>query len=59
MREVFATEPEVAVEYIVLADPDSLAEVEQLTGPTVALVAARVGSTRLIDNEILLASTRA
>jgi len=40
-------------DYAVIADPDSL---EQLTSPQprmVALIAARVGSTRLIDNQLI------
>jgi pantoate--beta-alanine ligase len=53
MRAVLATEPDVRVEYLVLADPDSLAEVEHLRGPVVALIAAFVGATRLIDNQML------
>ena len=53
MREPFAAEPEVKLEYLVLADPETLAEVTQIAGPTVALIAARVGVTRLIDNAVL------
>lgn len=41
------------IDYVALVDPDTLAELPEITGPTVALVAARVGTTRLIDNEIL------
>lgn len=45
-------------DYAVIADPDSL---EQLTSPQprmVALIAARVGSTRLIDNQLIELSPR-
>ena len=42
------------VEYIALADPETLAELPHVDRPTVALIAAFVGSTRLIDNQILL-----
>jgi len=38
------------VDYIELRDADSLEPVEQLTHPARLLVAARLGSTRLIDN---------
>lgn len=44
----------VAVDYLVLVDPDDLSEVpEHHAGPALLAVAARVGSTRLIDNEIV------
>ena len=58
MRAFLATEPDVRVEYVVLADPDSLAEVERIDGPTVALIAAFVGATRLIDNQMLAENSR-
>ncbi len=38
------------IDYVILADPRSLEEVTQVTPATVALIAARVGTTRLIDN---------
>lgn len=38
------------IDYVAVADPDTLLEPDELSGPGVALVAARVGSTRLIDN---------
>jgi pantoate--beta-alanine ligase len=53
MRELFAAEPAVQVQYIALVDPETLADVHEVTGPTVALVAANVGATRLIDNAML------
>lgn len=53
-RQVLATEPDVRVEYVGLADPRNL---EPLARPAadgdLAMIAARVGSTRLIDNVIL------
>jgi pantoate--beta-alanine ligase len=53
MRAMFAEQPEVQIDYIAIADPDTLAEVDRLEGRAVALIAARVGKTRLIDNWIL------
>ncbi len=44
--------PGVTPEYLALAD-DQLRPVERVTQSTVALVAARVGTTRLIDNVVL------
>ncbi|HEV7226799.1 MAG TPA: pantoate--beta-alanine ligase [Pirellulales bacterium] len=55
MRELYRNAPRVRLEYLVLADPDTLEPVSRLTGPTLAAVAALVGKTRLIDNQILLA----
>jgi pantothenate synthetase len=43
----------VAVEYIAVADPQTLEPVNEADDATVVLIAARVGSTRLIDNVIL------
>jgi pantoate--beta-alanine ligase len=44
----------VQIDYAALVDPDTLASVERVKPGTVALVAAGVGATRLIDNTILL-----
>ena len=41
------------IEYVALADPETLAEVSHIKQPTVALLAAFVGKTRLIDNCLL------
>jgi pantoate--beta-alanine ligase len=43
----------VNVEYIAVADPETLEPVQQADERTVVLIAARVGATRLIDNVIL------
>ncbi len=41
------------IEYAVIRDQETLEPLQQLTKPSVALIAARVGQTRLIDNHIL------
>lgn len=46
-------EPSIQVDYFALADGGSLEPVRQAEASTVAMVAARVGRTRLIDNVIL------
>lgn len=51
--EIFATAPDVRVDYISLADWGSLEPVETAGPGTLFAVAAWVGSTRLIDNTIL------
>jgi pantoate--beta-alanine ligase len=45
-------EPEVRVDYLALVDPDTLEPVDVARRGVIAMVAARVGSTRLIDNVI-------
>ncbi len=51
-REVLAEHPSVAVDYLVLTDPALGPAPEH--GPARVLVAARVGTTRLIDNKAVL-----
>jgi pantoate--beta-alanine ligase len=41
----------LVIDYAVLADPETLAPIDRLGQPLVALVAARLGTTRLVDNE--------
>jgi pantoate--beta-alanine ligase len=52
-REVVAAEPLARVDYVALADPDSLRPVERIAGPTLLALAVWFGNTRLIDNSIL------
>ena len=48
-----AAEPQARLEYAELRDPESLAEVEELTGPVLLALAVWVGGVRLIDNRLL------
>jgi pantoate--beta-alanine ligase len=50
---VIAAEPLARLEYAEIRDPDSLTEVDVVTGPTLLAVAVWVGGVRLIDNRIL------
>jgi pantoate--beta-alanine ligase len=52
MRKVFAVERHAKLDYVAIVDPKSLQPVARVTAGCVALVAARVGTTRLIDNLI-------
>ena len=53
-RAVLVAEPLVLVDYLVLVHPESLDDVpEWYSGPALLAVAARVGTTRLIDNALL------
>jgi len=49
-RAVLAEEPAVAVEYLGVADADTLEPIATVAEGAVAMIAARVGRTRLIDN---------
>jgi pantoate--beta-alanine ligase len=51
-REMGAT-PEARIDYAVVVDEGTFEEVGMITGPARALVAARFGETRLIDNLLL------
>jgi len=48
--DVLATEPLIDVDYVVVADPESLMPLDQIAHAARMLVAVRIGSTRLIDN---------
>ncbi|GIH75562.1 pantoate--beta-alanine ligase [Planobispora longispora] len=53
-RAVLDAEPEADVDYLILADPATFAEVgDDHGGEAILAVAARVGTTRLIDNVVL------
>ncbi len=43
----------IQIDYAEVADPETLAPAESLRGPVVLLVAARLGTTRLIDNLVV------
>jgi pantoate--beta-alanine ligase len=51
-REMGAT-PEARIDYAAVVDEETFEEVGTITGPARALVAARFGETRLIDNLLL------
>ena len=53
MRALMEAHPEIKIDYVVIADPDSLVELTAPQPAMVALIAARVGATRLIDNRVL------
>jgi pantoate--beta-alanine ligase len=55
LTERLTSVPGLELQYAVLADPETLEEIPQNTPipAAVALVAARVGTTRLLDNHIL------
>ena len=55
MKAKLQAHPEIQIDYVVIADPDSLEQLTVSQPSMVALIAARVGTTRLIDNRVLAA----
>ena len=53
MNDVMAHEPLAQVEYVSVADRETLAEIEVVTGDVLVSLAVRIGPTRLIDNILL------
>jgi pantoate--beta-alanine ligase len=53
MCDVIARVPEAKIDYVALADPDTLEAVTTVEHRAVALLAVRIGATRLIDNVII------
>jgi len=53
MLAILAAEPLANVEYVSVADGETLVELERVDGPALLSLAVRFGSTRLIDNEPL------
>ncbi|MEJ7809250.1 MAG: pantoate--beta-alanine ligase [Gemmatimonadaceae bacterium] len=52
-REVLNSEPDVQVDYLAVVDASRMRRVEHAESGALAIVAARVGATRLIDNMVL------
>jgi pantoate--beta-alanine ligase len=50
MQEVISAEPMARPDYVSVADAHSLAELQRVSGPALALVAVWIGRTRLADN---------
>lgn len=53
MNDVLAREPLADPEYVSIADPETLLELEQAGPVVLASLAVRIGRTRLIDNVVL------
>ncbi|MBR6480881.1 MAG: pantoate--beta-alanine ligase, partial [Thermoguttaceae bacterium] len=50
--------PSSAIDYISIADPETLEELEHVGGGAVILLAVKIGSTRLIDNVLIPSDIR-
>ncbi len=59
MRQILATAGIHDIDYIAIADAESLIQSSEISTNAIALIAARVGKTRLIDNRILNATNAA
>ena len=53
MRELIGEEPLASIDYVSVADEETLEELEEIEGPALASLAVSIGTTRLIDNIIL------
>jgi pantoate--beta-alanine ligase len=53
LREVIEAEPLASIDYVSVADPQTLRELERVQGPALVSLAVRIGRTRLIDNVTL------
>jgi pantoate--beta-alanine ligase len=53
LRQELAAAPGVKLEYVAVVDPDSLAYLATIGHEALVAVAARVGTTRLIDNVVI------
>jgi len=50
MTDVLAAEPKARIDYVSVADASTLAELQRVSGPALALIAAWIGRARLTDN---------
>ncbi len=53
MTDLILKEPLADIDYVSIADPETLDELEAVDSPALVLLAVRIGSTRLIDNIML------
>jgi pantoate--beta-alanine ligase len=53
LEEYIRQKPQVQIDYVSVADHETLEELTVIDRPALVLLAVRVGSTRLIDNELL------
>lgn len=50
MTDALSREPRARIDYVSVADATTLAELQRVTGPALALIAVGIGRTRLTDN---------
>jgi pantoate--beta-alanine ligase len=54
MRERIEREPDTVVEYVKVVHPETLQDLDAVSGPALAALAVRIGKARLIDNMLLM-----
>jgi pantoate--beta-alanine ligase len=54
LQDYLRQKPHVRIEYVSVADHETLEELDVIDRPALLLLAVRVGSTRLIDNELVI-----
>jgi pantoate--beta-alanine ligase len=53
IREVIEAAEGTTVDYVSVADPETLEELDRVAGPALLAVAVKIGPTRLIDNRVV------
>ena len=53
MRELMEAEELARIDYVSIANPETLEEVDRIQGAVLVSMAVRIGKTRLIDNVTL------
>ncbi len=53
MTALLDAEPMIKVDYVTVSDAETLEELDRITGRALVALAARIGTTRLIDNVVL------
>lgn len=53
IQDIIRTEPMAHLEYVSIASPDTLDEIDTIREPALVSLAVRIGKTRLIDNVVL------
>ena len=53
MTALIQKEPLASIDYVSIADPKTLEELDEVTSPALVSLAVKIGSTRLIDNVVL------
>ncbi len=53
MKEIVARAPSAKIDYIVVADPENLEDIETFKGRALVALAVWIGKTRLIDNMLI------
>ncbi len=53
LQTLIAREPLAKTDYVSVANPETLQELETMEGPTLVSLAVRIGDTRLIDNVVV------